>query len=131
MLRNQLDGLPSIARLRDHFEIGLLIEQQTQARPNDGVVVREQDANLWQVSGGLDRQDTALSEQMRIRPHFTRKTGLVPSCVWTSATARGAFLRTRRRNPFRIQSEIRDPSVSRKLCKTVLSGTSPRSLVPP
>ncbi len=49
MLGDQLHRFPSIASLRYHFEIGLLFEQETQARPNDGVIVSEQDANLSQV----------------------------------------------------------------------------------
>ena len=49
LLRDQLHGFPSIAGLRYNFEVGLLLEQQTQARPNDGVIVSEQDANLSQV----------------------------------------------------------------------------------
>ena len=51
MFGDKLDGFPPIARLGDDFEIRLLIEQQTQARPNDGVIVSEQDANLLHVKG--------------------------------------------------------------------------------
>jgi hypothetical protein len=46
---DQFHRFPSIASLRYNFEVGLLLEQQTQARPNDGVIVSEQDANLSQV----------------------------------------------------------------------------------
>jgi hypothetical protein len=48
LLGYQLNGFPSIASLRYNFEVGLLFEQQTQARPDDGVIVSEQDANLSQ-----------------------------------------------------------------------------------
>ena len=37
------------------FEIRLPFEQQTQARPNDGVIVSEQNANLLHVLSGPDR----------------------------------------------------------------------------
>jgi hypothetical protein len=40
MLGNKFHSFPSIARFGNNFEIGLLFEQQTQARPDDGVIVR-------------------------------------------------------------------------------------------
>jgi hypothetical protein len=48
LLGDQLYRFPSIASLRYNFEVGLLLEQQSQTRPNDGVIVSEQDANLSQ-----------------------------------------------------------------------------------
>ena len=69
LLGDQLNGFPSIASLRYNFEVGLLLEQQSQARPNDGVIVSEQDANLSQV---LSAASTARilhhSRRMRTRP---------------------------------------------------------------
>jgi hypothetical protein len=58
---DKLDGFPSIASFPYDFKVRLLLEKQTQARPNDGVIVSEQDANLSHVLSGLDRQDTASS----------------------------------------------------------------------
>jgi hypothetical protein len=55
----EFHGFSSIAGLRDHFEVGLLIQQQPQAGPDDGVVVRKQDTNLWQVSRTFECQDTS------------------------------------------------------------------------
>jgi len=47
MFRCKFHGFPSVARLSDHLEVRLLIEQKTQARTNDGVIVSEQNPNLW------------------------------------------------------------------------------------
>jgi len=48
---DQFDGLPSIAGFCDDFEIGLLFQEQTQPRPDNGVVVCEKDPNLFHVYG--------------------------------------------------------------------------------
>ena len=42
----QLNRFPSIAGFGYHFEIRLLIEQETQAGPNDGVIVSQQNPDL-------------------------------------------------------------------------------------
>ena len=41
LLGDQLHRFPSIASLGYNFEVGLLLQQQSQARPNDGVIVSE------------------------------------------------------------------------------------------
>jgi hypothetical protein len=53
LFRNKLDGFPSIAGLRHDLKIRLLFEQETQARPNDGVIVSEQNANLGHSEAAL------------------------------------------------------------------------------
>jgi len=58
---DKLNGLPAIGSLGHYLEIGLLFEQEAQTGPNNGVIVGEDDADLWhaQVPGYLP---TASSE---------------------------------------------------------------------
>jgi hypothetical protein len=46
VFRDQLDGFAPVAGFGDDFEIGLLVEEQPQARPDDRVIVREEYVNL-------------------------------------------------------------------------------------
>jgi hypothetical protein len=55
MFGNKFHRFPSIAGFRDNFEIRLLFQQQTQARPDNSVIVREQDSNLWHRSSVLQK----------------------------------------------------------------------------
>jgi hypothetical protein len=41
-----LNGLLSIGSFRDNFHVGLGIDQQPEPRPQNGVIVGEQDSDL-------------------------------------------------------------------------------------
>jgi len=77
VFRDKLDRFPPIAGLRYYLEIGLLIEQQTQARPNDGVIVSEEDSNLWHglIARILHHLSTMLSGLRRhlVTPHAVKQ----------------------------------------------------------
>ena len=51
MFGDQFDGLPAIAGLGDDLEVGLLLQQKAQTRPDDGVVVCKKNPYLHVVAG--------------------------------------------------------------------------------
>lgn len=82
-----VDGLGAVTGLGDHLEVGFLVEDEPYAAADQGVVVREQDADALRPGAGAGTPCGAVS------PGPVRGAGCARAVVGVSCMVRAAFRR--------------------------------------